>query len=170
VRLLRGDVRAVRSAPVDVTTALNFSYWVFMTRPELRGYFCHARAGLRDGGLLILDAFGGYEAVQTIRERRKVRNFTYVWEQAEYWPVTGEINCHIHFRFPDRSRLDRAFSYHWRLWTLPELRELLIEAGFARATVYWEGTDRRGQGNGEFRPEERGEPDAGWIAYLIAER
>ena len=26
--------------------------------------------------------------------------------------------------------LRRAFRYHWRLWTLPELREMLLAAGF----------------------------------------
>jgi hypothetical protein len=93
-----------------------------------------------------------------------------VWDQAEYFPVTGDLLCHIHFRFPDRSRLERAFTYDWRLWTLPELRELLEEAGFRRTTVYWEGTDRRGNGNGEFLPEAKGEADAGWIVYLVAEK
>ena len=105
-----------------------------------------------------------------IREARRLGSFTYVWEQASYLPVTGDISCHIHFRFPDRSRIDRSFSYEWRLWTLPELRELLTEAGFVRATVYWEGTDKRGQGNGVFKPETRGEADAGWIAYIVAEK
>jgi hypothetical protein len=28
--------------------------------------------------------------------------------------------CHIHFDFEDGSRLERAFSYDWRLWSLPE--------------------------------------------------
>jgi len=32
--------------------------------------------------------------------------------------------------------LDRAFSYYWRMWTLPELQELLQEAGFVKVTVY----------------------------------
>ncbi len=26
--------------------------------------------------------------------------------------------------------LRRAFRYHWRLWTLPEVREMLLAAGF----------------------------------------
>ena len=47
---------------------------------------------------------------------------------------------------------------------------LLAEAGFSRVTVWWEGTSRNGRGNGIFTPETRGEADAGWVAYLIAER
>ena len=51
---------------------------------------------------------------------------------------------HIHFEFTNGSRLKRAFTYEWRLWTLPEIRELLGEAGFSRSTVYWEDRDADG--------------------------
>jgi hypothetical protein len=67
--------------------------------------------------------------------------------------------------------MPRAFTYTWRLWTLPELREVLKEAGFERVTVYWQGTDEEtGEGNGEFLPVDRGDPDPAWIAYLVAEK
>ena len=105
-----------------------------------------------------------------MKEKTKYDNFTYVWDQHTYYPVTGEMKCRIHFKFPDGSRLKNAFRYEWRLWTLPEIRELLLEAGFRRSTVYWEGTDEDGEGNGEFKPEQRGEADAGWIAYIVAEK
>ena len=48
--------------------------------------------------------------------------------------------------------------------------ELLLEAGFKKATVYWEGEDEDGEGNGEFSPEEKGEADLAWIAYVVAEK
>ena len=105
-----------------------------------------------------------------MRERTEHRGFTYVWHQARYQPVTGHLLCHIHFRFPDGSRMDQAFSYDWRLWTLPELREILLQAGFRRVTVYWEGDDGKGGGNGEFTPSAEGEADGGWIAYVVAEK
>jgi len=127
------------------------------------------RAALAPGGVFFLDAFGGYEAFEEMKEKTKQDGFTYVWDQAEYYPVTGEMVCHIHFRFPDGSKIKKAFTYDWRLWTLPELRELLAEAGFSRVTVYWEGTDEDGDGDGEFTPEEKGEAEAGWICYLTAE-
>jgi SAM-dependent methyltransferase len=155
---------------VDVIAALNFSYWVFRERRSLRDYFRTVHRALRPRGMLFLDAFGGYEAFKVLKERRRERRFTYVWEQAEYLPVTGDLRCHIHFRFPDGSRLERAFTYDWRLWTLPEIRELLAEAGFRSSTVYWEGDDGDGGGNGEFRPDPRGEAEAGWIAYVVAEK
>ena len=49
-------------------------------------------------------------------------------------------------------------------------RELLLEAGFRKATIYWEGEDEDGEGNGEFTPEEKGEADLAWIAYIVAEK
>jgi hypothetical protein len=56
------------------------------------------------------------------------------------------------------------------MWTLPEILEMLAEVGFKNPTVYWEGTDKDGDGNGVFKPETHGEADAGWIAYLVAEK
>jgi hypothetical protein len=81
------------------------------------------------------------------------------------------MTCHIHYVFPDNSRLEKAFSYDWRLWTLPEIRELLSEAGFANTTVYWEGTDEASnEGDGIFKPADVGDADPGWICYLVAEK
>jgi len=76
----------------------------------------------------------------------------------------------IHFRFPDGTELKNAFTYDWRLWTVPELREALANAGFRKVTVWWEGSDEEGGGDGNFRPVQHGEACAGWIAYLVAER
>lgn len=170
VRLIEGDVLRVKTAPVDVIAALNFSYWVFKERRVLLRYFRNALRALTRDGILVLDAFGGYDAFREIEETTDYRRFTYVWDQARYLPVTGELLCHIHFRFPDGSRIRRAFTYDWRLWTLPELRELLHEAGFREVTVYWEGDDGKGGGNGDFRPHPAGEADATWIAYVVAAR
>ncbi len=47
----------------------------------------------------------------------------------------AETLCHIDFKFEDGSVQKRAFSYDWRLWILPEIREVLAEAGFRRSTV-----------------------------------
>lgn len=170
VSLVNADVLTVRTRPVEVIAALNFSYWVFKEREQLLRYFRNAFSGLTRDGILVLDAFGGYEACREMRERTEHRGFTYVWHQARYHPVNGHLLCHIHFRFPDGSRLDQAFSYDWRLWTLPELREILLQAGFRHVTVYWEGDDGEGGGNGEFTPSTTGEADGGWIAYVVAEK
>lgn len=170
VQLVRGDVAKVGTDRVDVVGAFNFSYWVFKTRPAMLRYFRRVRDALESDGLFFLDAYGGYEAYKELRETTKCDGFTYVWHQEKYYPVTGDILCHIDFRFPDGSRIEKAFTYDWRLWSLPELRELLDEAGFRKVTIWWEGTGKDGRGDGVFTPETRGEADAGWVAYLIAER
>lgn len=171
IAILQEDVLTTRPEPADVVLALNFSYWIFKTRERLRAYYANVRQGLAEGGIMIMDCYGGYDAYKEMREKRDVGRFTYIWDQESYDPVSGDYVCHIHFRFPDGSQLHKAFSYHWRLWSLPELRELLIEAGFSRVTVYWQGTDEEtGDGNGEFTPVERGEADPAWIAYLVAEK
>jgi SAM-dependent methyltransferase len=171
VRLLHDDVRSVQTEPIDIVGAFNFSYFCFKTRDEMRGYFERVRHALADDGVFFLDAFGGPEASDLVKEKTKIdSNFTYIWEQAEFEPVTSRILCYIHFKFSDGSKLKRAFTYDWRLWTLPELRELLTEAGFSRVRVYWEGDDGDGEGNGEFKEHATGEADLAWIAYLVAEK
>ena len=170
IKFVNDDVLNVRSSGVDMLVAFNFSYWIFKTRDQMREYFRGARESLSDDGLFIVDLFGGSEAFEETKEKTKHDDFTYVWDQAEYDPVTGDYVCHIHFKFPDGSKLKKAFSYHWRLWTLPEVRELLEEAGFSRSTVYWEGADDDGEGTGEYEPVERGDADPAWIAYVVAER
>jgi cyclopropane fatty-acyl-phospholipid synthase-like methyltransferase len=171
ITLLNNDVLSVGTPPVDIVLAMNFSYQIFKSRGKLKRYFSHVYEVLNEDGVFFLDAFGGYEAFREMEESTEFDNFTYVWDQHRYNPINGNITCLIHFTFPDGSKMRRAFSYHWRLWTLPELQELLIEAGFERVLVYWEGTDEKtGEGSGEYLPTEAGEADAGWICYLSAEK
>jgi hypothetical protein len=64
-----------------------------------------------------------------------------------------------------------AFLYDWRLWTLPELRELMYEAGFANVHVLWEGTDRKTRkGNGIFRRVDHGGNEKAWVAYVVGRK
>lgn len=170
VTLIESDVLEVETPPVDILVAFNFSYWILETRELMRSYFERAHAALVDDGVLFLDAFGGSEAHEETKEKTKFDDFTYVWHQAEFHPVTHHMRCHIDFRFKDGSKLKKAFTYEWRLWSLPELRELLLEAGFKNPTVYWEGEDEDGEGNGIFTPDEKGEADLAWIAYIVAEK
>lgn len=170
LKLLHENVLSAAPEPADIIGAFNFSYFIFRTRDALRDYFKMARKGLRDDGLLFLDAFGGSEAHGELKEKTKNDGFTYVWHQAKHHPVTGFLRCHIHFHFDDGSRMKKAFTYDWRLWSLPEIQELLEEAGFSKSTVYWEGTDEDGEGNGEYAPDAKGDADPAWIAYIVAER
>ena len=167
IHLIKSDVLRAKAPPVDAVLAMNFSYFIFKDRATMKRYFKQVHRGLKDDGVFFLDAFGGYEAFRVMEESTKYNGFTYVWDQAKYNPITGDGTFHIHFRFKDGSRLDEAFTYNWRVWTLPELTELLDEAGF-RASVYWEGTDEDGEGNGKYSPAVEGDADAGWVVYLVA--
>ena len=169
IRLLNHDVMRIASGDMDIVLALNFSYWVFRERQTMLRYFRRVHAALAPDGIFFLDAFGGYEALREMRENTGHRNFTYIWDQSNYDPITGYYLCKIHYKFSDGSMLREAFIYHWRLWTLPELIEMLTDAGF-KVTIYWEGTAADGSGNGVFLPATTGEADACWIAYLVAEK
>lgn len=170
IELIEGDVLDTSAEPVDIVLAMNFSYFLFRRRDELREYFRSVKKNLKDDGLLIMDCYGGYDAPKELTEPRDCGKFTYIWDQAEFNPITNGMVCHIHFKFPDKSRLKRAFSYHWRLWSLPEITEILEEAGFSQSDVYWEGTDEEtGEGDGIYEPATVGDADPGWICYIVAQ-
>lgn len=168
---VEANVITVKSKPVESVLAMNFSYYLFKTRDELAEYFRSVHKSLTPDGLFLLDAYGGSDSFLEMEEDRDLDGFTYLWDQHSYNPVTGHATNHIHFVFPDGSRIDKAFSYDWRLWTLPEIQEVLQEAGFSNVLVYWEGSDEEtGEGNGEWAVTTRGEACEGWIAYLVAEK
>jgi SAM-dependent methyltransferase len=170
VRRLEQDVRAPCPGLFDLIVALNFSFFALRTRRELLAYFTGVRRSLGRKGVFVTDAYGGWASWRPLIERRRLRGFTYVWEQARIDPVDHTIVNHIGFEFPDGSRLARAFSYHWRLWTLPEIRELLAEAGFRRSWVYWEDRDANGDRTRTFRRRVHVAQEAAWVAYVVAER
>ena len=169
VTLIQDDVRNVTAPAVDVLAAMNFSFMIFVDRDSLRGYFETARRSLRPEGMFFLDLYGGPESMVPQEEETVYDDFSYVWDQHSFNPITHEAICHIHFKFPrGGGKLKKAFSYHWRLWSIPEITELLEEAGFKDVTVYWEGTDKDGDGNGVFRPSRTGDNSASFIVYLSA--
>ncbi len=171
VELLRDDVLRVKTGEVDACLAFNFSYWIFQQRKTMKKYFRNVYRSLADDGVFFLDTFGGYEAHRTQKERRKLDGFTYVWDQAKYNPITGDMTCHIHFEFPDGSKLKKAFSYRWRLWSAQEVRDLLHEVGFARTTVHMQAFDEEtDEPLDEFFPTEEAEDYASWIGYIVAEK
>jgi len=164
----------------DAVLAMNFSYWCFKERAQMVAYYAAVHASLKKDGLFFLDIFGGSDSMREVQEPRKIAArpgggygsppFTYVWDHNHYDPVSGDMRCYIHFRFADGSELKKAFKYEWRLWTIPEIRDILTDAGFSTSTVYWEGTDKKGKGNGVFKPAKHGEACQSFIAYIVAER
>ncbi len=167
--LLKQNVLTPPAEKVEVIAALNFSYWIFSERAVLKRYFEACRQTLRQGGFLVMDLMGGSDCHLEVTDRTRHPGFTYVWEHASFDPVTALTTCKIHFEFRDKTRLKDAFVYHWRLWGIAELRDLLHEAGFGTVRIYWEGEDAKGHGNGVFREARTGEADRSYVAYIVGE-
>ena len=167
VELVQADVLHAPRGPFDAIVAFNFSWQVFKTRELLRSYFEAARGALAEDGVLMLDLMGGWLAMQERQERRVLKGgVTYVWEHERFDAITHDIQCAIHFELPDGRRLKRAFTYDWRLWTLPEVTELLREAGFGEVEVLWDvkpvGVEPL------YVPRRSAAQMGGWIAYVVA--
>jgi hypothetical protein len=179
VHLLRADVRNVARDKVDIACALNFSWWVFHERADVVRYLRAARAGLRAGGILVVNLFGGGRAERALVERTRKRaengadgrmlpGFTYVWEHASCNAVDRRLVAHISFELPNGRRLSRAFTYDWRMYTLPELRDAATEAGFTSCEVWSEGWDaKRRRGNGTLYKRTALDNEDTWIAYVV---
>ena len=178
IRLIEGNVLDEPDKKVDLTCALNFSYCCFKTRDELCSYFENARKGLKEDGILVLDLLGGTETMDELEEDREGdddENYTYIWDQAKFNPINHHMTCHIHFEFDDDSRLEKAFTYEWRLWMIPEVTELLKEAGYSKVRVYWEefvedeDDDEEMEGTGIYHDVAEAEQQESWVNYIVAE-
>lgn len=141
---MQSDVREVAS-PVDCLFVGNFSIGYLHTRDELLGYLRHARTRVREGGVFVCDTYGGETAYVLGNADRDVPLAhgllcKYRWEQREANPMTGMVTNAIHFRVFDGDEvvldMPDAYHYRWRLWSLPELREAMQEAGFTATDIY----------------------------------
>ena len=170
VELVEGDARTLLEPPVDIVCAPNFSVCCLRERASLLEYLASAHASLVEDGLLICELYGGTEAVVASTEERHCDGFDYTWEQESFNPVDHHVRCHIHFDFTDGSRLDSAFTYDFRLWSIPEISEALTEVGFAEVQVYWEAVGEDGAGTGEYRLTRQEENQEGWLVYIVGLR
>ena len=170
VGLVHGDVRRATDEPVDIVCAPNFSVCCLRRRDELLDYFATSHASLVDDGMMICELYGGTEAIVASTEERVCDGFGYTWEQESFNPIDHHLRCSIHFDFPDGSRLERAFVYDFRLWSIPEIRDALLDAGFRDTVVYWEIVGEDGTGTGEYRRTVEEENQEGWLVYVVGLR
>ncbi len=164
VLLTRSDVMDCTDGNFDVIAAFNFSYWVFHERETIKRYFKRAKECVKKGGLFLLDIYGGPDSQFVMEEEADHGDYTYVWDQDYMDPINNHIVCHIHFRFPDGSEMNKAFTYDWRLWSLPELRDILYEVGFKKVETWWDCEDD------EIRLRKETENLISWVAYIAAWR
>jgi SAM-dependent methyltransferase len=170
VKLYEANVLDGVGARSDVVCALNFSYQVFKQRADLLRYFQVARGRVAPKGIFVLDVLGGLDAMMEEETERDQDGFVYRWEQERFDALTHAFLAHIHFEFSDGSAIERAFTYDWRLYTVPELTDLLLEAGFSKVHRLWERTDDDGEGNGSYYEPKHVENQESWWTYLVAER
>lgn len=154
----------------DLVVAQNFSYCAIKQRKNLLKYFTQSKKRLNKNGLFVLDCFGGEQCSSPNEEEtvHKEEGFSYFWDQDSFDPTNNEAQFYIHFKMKGKKKHKKVFEYDWRLWTLPELKELLLEAGFSDVFIYWEKDDNEGGGSGDFYITAGEENCEAWIAYIVA--
>ena len=170
VRLQNANVLDSGLPKADVIAACNFSYQIFKERETLKNYFANCLKTLNDDGVFIMDIFGGSQCYEPNEEETEHDGFSYFWDQDSWDPVTNEAQFYIHFKRKGEKKRREVFSYDWRMYSIPELKDILKEAGFKNTYIYWEGTDDDGEGDGEFKRVTKGEDCESWIAYLVSEK
>lgn len=178
LRTITADV--LRATPkADIIAATNFPLGYFHSRAQLLAYLTASRKRLNKKGLFLADLYGGASAFTTGTTKRTLREpngnrFTYLWQQQDADAQTNLVHNAIHFQFKSRSgkatTIKNAFTYHWRLWSIPELTDALTEAGFRSIETH----DRLGdaidsEGNLYIPhpdPHHRLDPD--WVVYVVA--
>ena len=136
VHLVHGNVLDVQTPRRTSPARHEFQLLGIQEAGRASGLFPPRMAGTQAGRGIVFDLYGGTEAtIESEFDKDIDGEFVYRWEQAEYRPMTNEQVCHIHFLFSDGPSLKPAFSYDWRLWTAPEIREVLEEAGFPQRAL-----------------------------------
>lgn len=135
LELLEGNVLDPHGEGFDLIVAFNYSWLCFLTRSELLRYFEQVRRALSPGGIFELDLYGGKGAIEEGEETTRMKGWTYVWDQKSFDPTTHQTHCAIHWRLPGGRTLRNSFTYHWRLWSLPEVFDLFEEAGLQTVEI-----------------------------------
>jgi SAM-dependent methyltransferase len=157
--LARSDATAEDSAPglrgveaaCDLVFVGNFSIGYIHERTALVEYLRRSKARLDrgqggfGGGVFVCDTYGGAAAfklggITRTHPARGRETIRYHWVHERADPLTGIVENSISFRVEIDGEvvheLPRAFVYRWRLWSIHELREAMMEAGFGETAVY----------------------------------
>ena len=136
IDLIHDDVLSVNIPLADIIIALNSSFCTFKQPNQLLAYFNRCHDSLKHDGILVLGFYAGPEAQMIGIDEIPLDGFVAVWEQSEFNAVTNEALSRIHFKFSDGSSIRNAFVYDYRIWTLRELTDALLEAGYREASIY----------------------------------
>jgi hypothetical protein len=175
VKVLRQDVCVPTKERFEVIGAGNFSFNVFKEKAALKRYFRAALRSLTRDGIFVLEMAGGPGLIVKGREQKTytvkgLGKFTYYWDQQEFDPINHHGKYAIHFRDRRGMMHKNVFTYDWRVWTIPELREAMLECGFKETRVYWEDPGFYGDGTGDYVHMEKGDNAYAWIAFVVGIR
>ena len=169
LKVLNKNVLDKNLPKAEIIIVSNFSYFALKKRKEMLKYFKNVYKALSKKGLFIIDVLGGPNCEERSEQEVQHKGFSYYWDQDQFDPISRTGQFYIHFKRKGEKKRNKEFFYDWRLWSLPELKDILTAAGFSKVQVYWEGTDKQGEGNGIFKPAQKGEICDTWIAYLVSQ-
>jgi hypothetical protein len=139
VEVSKLDVLSPNLPSADIICALNFSYFCFKERTKLKTYLRSVYEQLNQNGILILDCFGGSDCHSANIEEieHEEGEFSYFWDQDSFDPVSNNAQFYIHFKLHgEQQRREKVFSYNWRMWSIPEIREIMGRSWFQRNTHF----------------------------------
>jgi len=151
----------------QIRIALNFSYFIFKDRKTLKKYFQIAYNSLPKHGLFIMDHFGGSECYEADTEKRHEDGFLYFWEQGDLNPVNNNCKFAIHFKPDGQRKIKNAFEYDWRLWSIPELTDILYEVGFNEVKIFFETDKTDKKGYSKYKETSEWEPMGCHLSYIV---
>ena len=137
----------------DVIFVGNFSIGYIHSRKALDDYFVASRRRCADGGVFVCDTYGGPGAFRLGGLQRRFDCdggdvLHYYWAHESADPITAMVENSVSFRIERAGEIieefRRAFTYRWRLWSIPELRESMLDAGFSTVSVHEDVTVRGG--------------------------
>lgn len=165
------------TAKADVIAATNFAAGYWHERLDLLAYLRHARMHLNSRGIFCCDLYGGSDAFHPCVTKVPLRGpggekIEYHWEQVAAYPQISRVENAIHFKVGKRPLIRNAFTYDWRLWSIAEMRDCMLEAGFSQVRIFDRlGDAVDGEGNlfiRELGPRE--EMDDPFVVYVVASR
>jgi len=171
VRFLKQDVLQSTREKFDLIGAHNFSFFTFHDRPTLLRYARSVHQSLKKQSTFFMEMAGGPVFQDPSSEKTTVQvpgvgKVQYLWEHHEYDPILGMNDYSIHFKLPRQAWWNDVFRYHWRLWGIREVREILAEAGFSRSVVLWPVDGSRGEA-GVYSEREITENYDVWVCYVV---
>jgi hypothetical protein len=164
-------LRLLATKPCDIVCALNYCICLLHSASDLSLYLRKVRSGFGSkGGIFVADLLGGSGAEASVNVIRKnqVTGAEYQWEQVGFDPVTRLVHAYLSLRHrQSRRTARRAFHYHWRLWTIPEIKALLLSAGFSDVKVWLRALEVEGISSPTEESASTSLASSGYLEYSV---